>query len=60
MAQDYDKIDEFIDRMLKKFDRWIYGPPQNLGEWTPPVASSRQGEEETPSNSPSKETPGPI
>jgi len=56
VAHEPDRIDIFIDRMLEKLDRWIYGSPQNLGKWTPPVASSRQGEEETSSTSSSKET----
>jgi hypothetical protein len=60
VAHDYDKIDRFIDRMLAKLDHWIYGTPQNLGEWTPPVSPPQQRKEETPSNSPGKETSGPI
>jgi hypothetical protein len=54
VAHEPDKIDIFIDRMLEKLDRWIYGTPQNLGEWTPPVASPRQGKEETAGNSSSE------
>ena len=60
MAHERDRIDEFIDRMLEKLDRWIYGTPQDLGEWAPPVAPSRQGEEKTPSHSSSKETTGTV
>ena len=56
MAHEPDRIDIFIDRMLEKLDRWIYGTPQNLGEWTPPVAASEQGKEETPSTPTSKST----
>ena len=56
MAHEPDRIDIFIDRMLEKLDRWIYGTPQNLGKWAPPVASSEQGKEETPGTPTSKST----
>jgi len=52
VAQDYDKIDEFIDNMLEKFQNWVNGKPsQDLGVWQRTPPSSRQGEEKTSGNS---------
>ena len=55
-AQDKDWLDRFIDRMSEWFDSLTEkDETQNLGEWSYSIAEKRQGEEETPGNTTSKE-----
>ena len=58
VAQDKDWLDRFIDRMSEWFDSLTEkDETQNLGEWSYSIAEERQGEEETPGNTSSKEAP---